>query len=255
MHLTWAARSDPGRRRAANEDSYCARDDLGLFMVADGMGGHVAGEVASRLAVDEVERFIEATRVEGPDDIWPIPIDPKVGRDGNRLSAGLTLANRSIADRVQGSEELRGMATTAVAALVSGHRAALAHVGDSRAYLQRASELSRLTRDHSWVEEQMHAGMLSAAAARDHPWRNIVTRALSGTDPLDVEVTTVELAEGDRLMLCSDGLTSVLADEEIDSVLRGAAPLDARCEELVRRVNDAGGPDNVTLVAIDIDAG
>ncbi len=255
MHLTWAARSDPGRRRATNEDSYCARDDLGLFIVADGMGGHVAGEVASRLAVDEVERFIEATVAVGPQDAWPIPIDPAVGRDGNRLSAGLTLANRRIAERAEGSEELRGMATTAVAALVSGDRAAVSHVGDSRAYLQRASEFTQLTRDHSWVEEQKLAGMLSAAAARDHPWRNIVTRALSGTDPLDVDVTAVELAAGDRLMLCSDGLTSVLGDEEIDSVLRGAAALDARCEELVRRVNDAGGPDNVTVVVIGIDAG
>ena len=255
MHLTWVARSDPGRRRATNEDSYCARDDLGLFVVADGMGGHVAGEVASRIAVEEIERFVETTVAVGPQDTWPMPIDPAVGRDGNRLSAGLTLANRRIADRVEGSEELRGMATTVVAALVRGDQAALAHVGDSRAYLQRATELRRLTRDHSWVEEQMLAGMLSAAAARDHPWRNIVTRAMSGTDPMDVDVNAVELVAGDRLLLCSDGLTSVLDDGEVDSVLRGTAPLDARCEELVRRVNEAGGPDNVTVVVIDIDAG
>ena len=255
MHLTWAARSDPGLRRATNEDSYCARDDLGLFMVADGMGGHVAGEVASRLAVEEVERFVEATETVGPHATWPMPIDPAVGREENRLSGGLTLANRRIADRVEGSEQLRGMATTAVAVLVRDAHAALAHVGDSRAYLQRATELTRLTRDHSWVEEQMLAGMLSADAARDHPGRNIVTRALSGTDPLEVDVSGVELAAGDRLMLCSDGLTSVLGDEEIDGVLRGTPPLDARCEELVRRVNAAGGPDNVTVVVIDIDAG
>ncbi len=265
MRLACAARTDPGRRRAANEDCYCARPDLGLFIVADGMGGHVAGEVAARIAVDEVERFIEATAGGGPTDAWPprggptdawpAPFDPAVSTDGNRLTASLAVANRSIADRVGRAEELRGMATTAVAVIVGDGSAALAHVGDSRAYLRGAGGLRRLTRDHSWVEEQMRTGLLSPAAAREHPWRNVVTRALSGVDPAQPDVGEVPLAAGDRLLLCSDGLSSVLSDDEMESVLaRGATP-DRACEDLVRGANDGGGPDNITVVVIDVDVG
>ena len=255
MRLAWAARTDPGRRRAANEDCYCSRPDLGLFVVADGMGGHVAGEVASRIAVDEVERLVAATAGATPRDAWPAPFDPGVSTDGNRLTAGLHAANRAIADRMGRAAELRGMATTAVAFLVGDGSAALAHVGDSRAYLRSAGRLRRLTRDHSWVEEQMQTGQLSAAAAREHPWRNIVTRALAGEDPLQPDVTEVPLTSGDRLLLCSDGLSSVLSDEETDAVLARAAAPDATCEALVRGANDGGGPDNITVVVIDVDVG
>ena len=250
MRVSWAARSDPGRRRPTNEDSYCARADLGLFIVADGMGGHVGGEVASRLAVDELERFVDATTGIDAGDTWPIPIDLAVGRNGNRLQAGLDLANRCIADRVEGSLDLRGMATTAVALLVSEDVAALAHVGDSRAYRLRANQLTRLTRDHSWVEEQMRAGMLSPTAARAHPWRNIVTRALSGADDLRIDLSEFRLEPGDELLLCSDGLSSVVADDEIGVVLGAPGTLDGMCGELIRRANDAGGPDNVTVLVL-----
>ena len=262
MRLACAARTDTGRRRAANEDCYCARPDLGLFVVADGMGGHVAGEVAAQIAVDEIERFIEATAGGAPSgdgrgDTWPAPFDPAVSTDGNRLTAGLVLANRSIADRAGRAEDLRGMATTAVAFIVGDGSAALAHVGDSRAYLRSAGGggLRRLTRDHSWVEEQMQTGLLSAAAAREHPWRNVVTRALSGLDPVHPDVCEVPLAAGDRLLLCSDGLSSVLSDEEMEAVLaRGTQP-DRACEDLVRGANEGGGPDNITVIVIDVDVG
>ena len=255
MRLACAARTDPGRRRAANEDCYCARPDLGLFVVADGMGGHVAGEVAARIAVDEVERFIAATAGGASPAAWPAPFDPAVSTDGNRLTASLAVANRSIADRVGRAAELRGMATTAVGLIVGDESAALAHVGDSRAYLRGAGELRRLTRDHSWVEEQMRTGLLSPAAAREHPWRNVVTRALSGADPAQPDVCEVVLTTGDRLLLCSDGLSSVLSDEEIDAVLARDATPDRACENLVRDANDGGGPDNITVIVIDVDVG
>lgn len=142
------------------------------------------------------------------------------------------------------------MATTAVAALVKGKKAALAHVGDSRAYLLRAGQLTRLTADHSWVEEQIQAGMLTEAAAREHPWRNIVTRALSGADGLNVDVTELELEVGDRVLLCSDGLPTVIHDSEIGDVVSTTADLQAVCDELVRRANAAGGPDNVTTLVV-----
>ena len=169
MQISWAARTDPGLRRSQNEDSFCANPDLGLFVVADGMGGHAGGEVASELAVTEIQTVIESTTTLGPQDTWPVPFDANVGMDGNRLRAGFSMANSRIARRIEKTEELRGMATTAVAVLVRGGKAALAHVGDSRAYLLRAGQLTRLTADHSWVQEQIQAGMLIEAAAREHP--------------------------------------------------------------------------------------
>ena len=180
MRLNCAALTDTGIRRTANEDSYCVREDLGLFAVADGMGGHVAGEVAARVAIEELESFVTGTKNTGPGDTWPFPFDPKLGQNGNRLSAGMTEANHQIAARIKNDDNLEGMATTAVAILADGNPPALAHAGDSRAYRLRNKELLRLTRDHSWVEEQMRAGALTAEVARDHPWRNIVTRALTG---------------------------------------------------------------------------
>ena len=250
MQVCWAARTDPGLRRSQNEDSYCALSELGLFVVADGMGGHVGGGVASQLAVDAIQAAIEETTTLGAQDTWPIPFDSAVGREGNRLRAGFDRANRCIAERATSTDALRGMATTAVALLVSD-APAVAHVGDSRAYLFRAEQLTRLTRDHSWVEEQIQAGMLTEAAAREHPWRNIVTRALSGGQ-LDVEVADVSLHAGDRVLLCSDGLSTVLRDEEIRDMVAATTDMAAVCDELVRRANAGGGPDNVTVLMLDI---
>jgi len=257
MEIRWAAQTDRGRRRSHNEDCYAASRALGLFVVADGMGGHAGGEVASELVVNEIDEVIKATASLGPQDTWPMPFDRSIGADGNRLRAGFDGANRRIARHVETSETLRGMATTAVAVLVRDGSAALAHVGDSRAYLCRGGGLSRLTTDHSWVEEQWRAGMLTEVSAREHPWRNIVTRALSGAHDLDVEVTELELQSGDRLLLCSDGLSSVLQDSEIGDVVAAATDLQTACDELVRRTNAAGGPDNVTVVLVDVlsDAG
>ena len=147
------------------------------------------------------------------------------------------------------------MATTAVALLADGRDVALAHVGDSRAYRYRSKRLARLTRDHSWVEEQMRAGLLTPDAARRHPWRHVVTRAISGADDFDTEVSDLSVETGDRVLLCSDGLSCVVSDDGIAAVLqRDSAPRDA-CSELVRLANAAGGPDNVTVVLVDVHAG
>ena len=128
----------------------------------------------------------------------------------------------------------------------------MAHIGDSRAYLYRGTSLRRLTKDHSWVEEQMRAGTLTEAEARRHPWRNMVTRALSGSDELPIDSTALEFEAGDRLLLCSDGLTAVLEDREIQRVVAAPVDLQGVCDELVRQANAAGGPDNVTTVVIDV---
>lgn len=249
MRLTCAALTDPGRRRENNEDSFCVREDLGLFLVADGMGGHVAGEIASQLAVDEIERRIAATAAAGNAE------ERRAGRGpGPRLNAAFARANRKLADRMAADASLHGMATTAVALLAGGRSAALAHVGDSRAYRCRAQGLVRLTRDHSWVEDQIRSGALTPDAARRHPWRHVVTRALAGTPDADAEVLDLALEPDDRVLLCSDGLSSVVSDAGIAAVLREARPPAELCAELVRLANAEGGPDNVTVVLVDVHA-
>lgn len=253
MRLSWAARTDPGLRRAHNEDCHGARPDLGLFVVADGVGGHAGGRIASRLAVDAIVNAVESTASLEPAQDWPVPFDPELSRAGNRLRAGFDLANRRIAQRVAAAAELRDMATTAVALLVDGLTAALAHAGDSRAYLRRPTGLTRLTRDHSWVEEQVRAGALSAAAAREHPWRNIVTRVLAAEEGAAPETTELTLRRGDRLLLCTDGLSSVLPADTIGGVLSDHDDLQAACDAFVRLANASGGPDNITAVIVQID--
>jgi serine/threonine protein phosphatase PrpC len=287
MRLTAAALSDQGLRREANEDSYLVRPDLGLYVVADGMGGHAAGEVASRLAIDAIESFIARTVSAESGSIEPDACDPAVGVDGNRLILALKQANRDIGEQSTLLVGTRGMATTSVVLLVPQNGAAVrhdatnetvafvpaapgahahpagepetlsglvAHVGDSRLYLWRDGQLDRLTRDHSWVEEQVVAGALSTSEARVHPWRNLVTRALSGGPDPDIDLLPVSLEPRDRVLLCSDGLTSVVGDDVICEVMGRPhdGQLDALCQMLVDAANAAGGPDNITVVVVEV---
>jgi protein phosphatase len=254
MTVSWAAASHTGMRRPSNEDSHVARPDLGLFVVADGMGGHVGGEVASRAAVDAIEAFVADTTEVGQNDTWPFPFDPALSVQANRLKSGFRLANRAIAATMATEQDLRGMATTASALLMAGAGAVVAHVGDSRVYLQRGGKLQRVTRDHSWVEEQVRAGTLTATAARQHPWRNVVTRALSGGDDPEVDVYDVELQPHDRLLLCSDGLFGVVPDDRIETLLGGPGDLPSVCETLIAAANEGGGPDNITVLVLQVDA-
>ena len=253
MRITYAALTDIGIRRADNEDAVRVRTDLDFCVVADGMGGHVAGEVAAGLIVQELERFVAATVIPGAQP-WPVENDPALGPDGNRLRAGLHVANGRLADMIADDMTLEGMATTAVAFLATGATAAVAHVGDSRAYLRRAGQLERLTHDHTWVEDQVRAGRLTDDEARRHHWRHVVTRAVMGEDDLEVEVASVGLEAGDRLLLCSDGLPVVLSDERINNLLGTHLRPDAVAESLVKAANAAGGPDNITVIVVDVNA-
>jgi protein phosphatase len=268
-----AALTDLGLRRPANEDSCVSRPGLGLYAVCDGMGGHAAGEIASRVAADSIEAFIQQTEGVTSSFTWPFRYRPEWGMDGNRLASALMLANREIAQRVVDEPALRGMATTAVCLLlgVRGDSetsrvpspesrapetlpALVAHVGDSRAYLWRDGELDQLTRDHSWVEEQISLGVLSEAEARQHPWRNLVTRALAGAEEPNVELTPINLEPGDRVVLCSDGLTSPLTNAQIAEIL-ARTPMGRPgelCQTLVDAANSAGGPDNITVIVVEI---
>lgn len=254
MRMSWAALSDPGLRRTVNEDTWCARPDVGLYVVADGMGGHAAGEVASRVAVEAIEAFVRESATFDSHRTWPFPYDTSISLDANRLKAALRVANHRIAETASDSAELRGMATTACAVLTGVDSTAVAHVGDSRIYLLRRGELRQLTLDHSWVEEQVRAGVMDERAARHHPWRNVVTRALSGGEDPEIDVADVPLQPGDRLLLCSDGLSGVVSDEDLGEKLRAAVDLDRICASLIDAANAAGGPDNITVLVLQVDA-
>ena len=255
LSFSWAVVSDPGLRRNSNEDCHTVRPDIGLFGVADGMGGHVAGEVASRVAVEAIEAFTEETAGADRNRTWPFPFDPSISLEANRLKAAFRLANRKIAAAIADSQDLRGMATTASAILCGKKTACVAHVGDSRVYVLRKDGLSQLTHDHSWVEEQVRTGTLSATAARQHPWRNVVTRALSGGDDPEVDVTEVEPQPGDRFLLCSDGLFAVVSDQQIAAILSDRSlGLEEICRRLVEAANAGGGPDNITALVLQCNA-
>ena len=246
MRVRWAAATHPGRRRASNEDAYCARPDLGLYVVADGMGGHVAGEIASRLAVDTIEATVAAGDIAPPDS-------RNCTKAERRLLEGFERASHAISQQTARNPRLRGMATTASALLLSTDDCALAHVGDSRIYLWRDQLLQQLTHDHSWVAEQVMLGLLSAAEARTHPWRNVVTRALSASDPPQVEISPLRPQHRDRLLISSDGLHGVIGDDRVAAVIGSPESLDTICQLLIDDANRAGGPDNITTLMLEID--
>ena len=231
-----AGRTDVGRQRTANEDSLAVRPPL--FAVADGMGGAKAGEVASAVAVEAVERARESGE----------PAEAQLARI-------VRAANRRIYDLAVADESRRGMGTTLTLAKVHGDEVSLAHVGDSRAYRMRDGDLTQLTRDHSLVAELERSGQITAEAAEHHPQRSIITRAL-GPEP-DVEVDTYTLAgrEGDLFLICSDGLTSMISDDEVTSILRSAPSLDEAAEALVRAANQSGGKDNITVILFRLGEG
>jgi serine/threonine protein phosphatase PrpC len=243
--------TDRGLRRHHNEDSYLLRDDLGLYVVADGMGGHAAGEVASELAVREVERAVEATKTF-LEDTWPEEWDPRLSLNANRLAHAILAAHRRVTGAVAGDVGLKGMGATIVAILADWERGVLsvAHVGDSRVYVLTDGALELLTSDHSWVHEQVLAGLLSEEAARNHPLKNVVTRALGGTQEPAVDLQEREATAGETYLLCSDGLNTMLDDNEITELMTRHAELPTAAQELVSAANLKGGVDNITVVLV-----
>lgn len=247
--------TDRGLKRTQNEDAFLVRDDLGLYLVADGMGGHAAGEVAAAIAVREIESVVEATR-EHEDKTWPENWQVQLSLNANRLVQAILSAHRKVMATVESASELRGMGATVVAALLDLRRsvATVAHVGDSRAYLLRGGELRLLTSDHSWVHEQVVAGLLSEEAARNHPLKNVVTRALGGTQEPAVDFMELKLEDGDVLLLCSDGLNTMLEDREIRDILVTSPSLGQAANRLVATANEHGGLDNITVVLVKAQA-
>lgn len=251
MPIRWSACTDVGLKRETNEDSYKANPSEALFVVADGMGGHAAGEIASRIAVDTVNEFIELTSRD-KDITWPFEFDENITMEGNRLKTAIRLANRKVIGAIQKREDLRGMGTTIVSLWVNGKRAYVGHVGDSRAYLVRENQMSQLTNDHSWVNEQQRKGTLSREQARTHPFRNVVTRALGGKEKVEVDLLEIELKPQDLFLLCSDGLSSLVDDKTIlETLLASRTDLDAATKNLVAQANGHGGDDNSTVILVE----
>jgi serine/threonine protein phosphatase PrpC len=250
MKISYEARTDVGRKRKGNEDSLFVNAEQRLFVVADGMGGHAAGEVASKVAVDAINEFVCLT--SGDEEItWPFGLDENISYDGNRLKTAIRYANRKVIDAMKERSEYEGMATTVAAVLVDDQLANLGHVGDSRAYVLNNGTLTQLTSDHSWVNEQIQNGALTHEQARTHPLRNVVTRALGGKLDLQVDIQSRKMAPGEVLLLCSDGLTNMLKDPEIAEICQQSAEgLKKAAQDLVNEANRHGGDDNITVLLI-----
>jgi protein phosphatase len=246
MHARAAGISDIGRCRKVNQDMYLVDDALGLYAIADGMGGHAAGEVASDIAISALATSLRGR--ESSDGAW------SPSEAGDVLCEAFREGNRKICESVLARAEWRGMGTTIVALMRVRDRAVVAHVGDSRAYLLRDGRLRRLTDDHSWVSEQVKHGLLTPEQAGRHPMRNIVTRALGNQPEVEVDLAEEEIRPGDVFALCSDGLNGMLGDDEIQQVLEANAsvPQEA-CRRLVDRANALGGEDNITVIVVRLD--
>jgi serine/threonine protein phosphatase PrpC len=253
MKITYKAVSDVGRKRKGNEDSLFVNPEQHLFVVADGMGGHAAGEIASKVAVESINEFVCLTG--GDEEItWPFGLDENISYDGNRLKTAIRYANRKVLEATKEKSEYEGMATTVAAVLVDGDTANLGHVGDSRVYLVRDGEITQLTSDHSWVNEQIQSGVISPDQARTHPLRNVVTRALGGKPDLQVDMQQHKAKAADILLLCSDGLTTMITDEDIARVVREAGgDVEKAAQALVASANAKGGEDNITVLLIRFD--
>ncbi|HYB22096.1 MAG TPA: Stp1/IreP family PP2C-type Ser/Thr phosphatase [Thermodesulfobacteriota bacterium] len=252
MKIRYAAASDLGQARKNNEDAFLADPALGIFAVADGMGGHAAGEVASSLAMDTLREFIaRGTRVEASPKC---PGQTTAPSPSNLLVKGIRLANQAIYQSSREKEEYEGMGTTIVAIYFSNSSSVVAHVGDSRLYHIRGQTIEQVTEDHSFVWEQYRQGFISKAALPSLPMKNIVTRALGMQPTVDVDVKELSLQMGDLLLLCSDGLTDLILDEElVGAVSASSGDLEQACRDLISLANRRGGKDNITVLLIHIE--
>jgi protein phosphatase len=253
MKIRYAVASDMGRVRKNNEDAFIANPTLGIFAVADGMGGHASGEVASRIAVESLQDFLARA---GREKNGPITEDRTavLSSPANLLVNGFRLANQRIYKSSLEKEEYKGMGTTLVAVYLSGSSAIVAHVGDSRLYQIRGQAIEQVTEDHSLVWEQYKQGLIPKAALSSSPNKNIITRALGLQPTVDVAVQERIPQPGDSLILCSDGLSDLVLEEEILTISNEASgDFDRACNELTRLANQRGGKDNITVLLIQID--
>jgi protein phosphatase len=256
MRLSVAGSTDVGLKRTHNEDAFLLLPEEQLFCVADGMGGHASGEVAARLAVEEMAEFF---RLTGRDDeaTWPFREDPARRHDENRVLTGIRLANLRIHERASSDERLRGMGTTLVCAHFerAGGAVVIGHVGDSRAYLWREGALRQLTEDHSLLNDYLKARRLTPEEVESFPHKNVIVRALGMKETVEVDLQRLPVQDGDVLLLCCDGLSGMLSDDRIGELLRQhVGDLKAAAQALVDAANEAGGVDNITCVLAQVHA-
>ena len=253
MRAVAAGISDVGLQRDHNEDSFAILKEHRLFIVADGMGGHRAGDVASRLATEAMVDFFRSTSAE--DFTWPFHFDTRMSEEENRLLTGIRLANRQIIERSTRSRELHGMGTTVVSCLFSANKRKMyiGHVGDSRAYRVRGGQIKQMTRDHSLVNDYLLAMPELTEEQKSELPKNVITRALGMQEQVAVDIQSDDAEEGDTYVLCSDGLSGMIDDSEILDVVNATQDLDAVCRRLVVLANEHGGEDNITALVVRIE--
>ncbi|HET7541614.1 MAG TPA: Stp1/IreP family PP2C-type Ser/Thr phosphatase [Polyangiaceae bacterium] len=255
MRAVAAGVTDVGLQRDHNEDSFAILEDHTLYIVADGMGGHRAGDVASKLATEAIVDFFRATATE--DFTWPFHFDARLSEEENRLLTGIRIANRQIVDRSARSREFHGMGTTVVGCLFSSRKKKMyiGHVGDSRAYRVRAGQIKQMTRDHSLVNDYLLAMPELTEEQRSELPKNVITRALGMQEHVSVDLQADDAQVGDSYILCSDGLSGMIEDEEILALVQSSAELPDVCRKLIALANEHGGEDNITAVVVRIDPG
>jgi PPM family protein phosphatase len=242
VHFSCAARTDVGIVRSGNEDNYLMLADRGIFIVADGMGGHAAGEVASEMAVRITSREIGTVRGLSDEQV------------SDRVRAAIRMANDAIFERTLSEHDKRGMGTTATVLVLMPGRYLIGQVGDSRAYLLRNGQFLQLTKDHSYVQEQVDAGLLTAEQARVHPYSNVITRCVGASIDVVPDIYFGSLEQGDVLLLASDGLTGMLEDEQLTRILSSDGEPQHWVDRMIAEANRRGGLDNITAVVVRIDS-
>jgi protein phosphatase len=247
MRIEVAGTTHVGMKRNHNEDNYLVIPEENLFCVADGMGGHSSGEIASKIAVDELGEFFRMTSRDG-DATWPFKMDKARNYDENRLATGIKLANKCIFDKASNESKYKGMGTTIVSVHFANNAAYVGHVGDSRVYFFREGVLKQVTEDHSLLNDYLKAKKLTPEEIEHFPHKNVIVRALGMKENVQVDVSRVESQEGDIFLLCSDGLSGMVSDAQIQEILARTPELEKACSQLIDMANAAGGTDNVTCV-------
>jgi len=253
MRVRFAGDTNVGMKRAHNEDALYLPESERLAIVADGMGGHASGEVASRLAVETISGFFRTTQDE-QQLTWPFKMDRGHRYDINRLVTAIKLANLKIHEQAQRDPRCHGMGTTVISALFLDDALIVGHVGDSRLYRQRDNRLDQLTEDHSLLNDYIKMKHLSPDEIAAFPHKNVIVRALGMRDTVQVDIHVDAPRLGDVYLLCSDGLSGMITDPQIAEILQRGQDLDQACEELIALANQNGGLDNVTAILIRVEA-
>jgi serine/threonine protein phosphatase PrpC len=247
LRIEVAGETNVGMKRTHNEDNFSILEESGLYIVADGMGGHASGEVASKMAVDAMKEFFAAT-ANDPERTWPYKMDRSKGYEENRLITGIKLANLRIYESAQRDPRQRGMGTTIVTMFAVEDGVYVAHVGDSRVYRVREKQIEQMTEDHSLLNDYIKMKRLTAEEIANFPHKNVIVRALGMKDTVKVDTRFEQPRANDVYLLCSDGLSGPVTDEDMLQITTTTADLKSAATKLIERANANGGPDNITVV-------